>query len=217
MKKLFPLLTYFIFLNQIAIAQEIAVSPSFSHCNYDKFRNSIGYELGYNQYFNAKNRLGFTFSHSFKNADYNYIINSDGDGIDYYREVKSDNRIIAFSISYGFNVLHKNKSNFYIGPKLGLSYFKVNEIVTQRPVMEIDDYVYYRNKWENNKIGIGFLLEYDRKIVSNNISVFFSTKPEIVFYTRFGLDGSSDPTMIGLINFNLGLKINLIKYKGSKS
>jgi len=109
--------------------------------------------------------------------------------------------------------LDKNKSNFYIGLELGLGYYKINETGTERPTNENDDYEYKCNYWDNNKIGIGLLLEYDRKIISDNISVFFSTEPEIIFYSRFGLMGSSAPTMIGFINFNLGLKIDLKNHK----
>ena len=122
MKKIFLLLTSFIFLIQMtSIAQEIAASSTFSHGSYDKFQNNFGYEIGYNQYINSKNILGFTFSHSFNNTDYNYIFMCDGDGIDYYREVKPENQRITISINYGFNLLNKNKSNFYLGPALGLS------------------------------------------------------------------------------------------------
>lgn len=213
MKKIFLLIAYIIFLNQMTTnAQEIAVSSIFSHSSYEKFQNNFGYEIGYNQYINSNNRLGFAFSHCFNNTDYNYIFVSDADGIDYYREVKPINQKMTFSINYGFNILNKNKSNFYLGSKISLNYFKINEIGTERPLNENDAYEYKRNYWNTNKMSIGLLLEYDRKIISENISVFFSTEPEIVFYSRFGLIGSSDPTMIGFINLNLGLKIDLNSY-----
>jgi hypothetical protein len=210
MKKIILLLASFIFLNQtITIAQEIAVSSTFSNSSFNKFRNNIGYGIGYNQYINSNSRLGFAFSHSFNNTDYNYTFKSDADGIDYYREVKPENRKFTFSVSYGYNILKKNKSTLYIGPKLGLSYFKVDELGTQRRTNEVVENVYNRNYWDNNKIGIGLMIEYDRKIISDNISVFLSAEPEMIKYSRFGQDGSSDPTLIGLIHFNLGLKINL--------
>jgi len=198
------------------IAQEIAVSSTFSHSSYNKFQNKFGYEIGYNQYFNSNNRLGFTFSHCFNNIDYNYIFVSDADGIDYYREVKPRNQKMTFSINYGFNILNKNKSNFYIGSKISLSYFKINEIGSERPTNENEDYKYKRNYWDSNKMGIGLLLEYDKKIIADNISLFFSTEPEIVFYSRFGLIGSSNPTMITFINLNLGLKMDLNNHKEIK-
>jgi len=212
--KILLLITFLIFLNQMTtFAQEITVSSTFHHSSYDKFQNNFGYEMGYNQFINSKNRIGFTFSHSFNNTDYNYTFTSDADGTDYYIEVKPKNNKMIFSLNYAFNILSNEKSNFYIGPKLGLAYFKVNEIGTERPINENDAYDYKSNYWKSNKIGIGLLLEYDRKIISDNVSVFFSTKPEIILYSKFGLLGSSDPTVIGFINFNLGLKIDLKNHK----
>ena len=217
MKKTFLLIVSLIFLNQMTIiAQEIVVSPTFSHGSYDKFQNNFGYEIGYNQYINSSSRLGFTFSHSFNNIDYNYNFISDADGIDYYREVNTNNQRLVFYVNYCFNVLNSQNSKFYIGPKLGLNYFKINESGTQKPSNENETYEYNSNYWDTNKIGIGLLLEYERNIFSDNISVFFSTEPEVIFYSRFGLMGSSAPTMIGFINFNLGFKFNMKKNRGIK-
>lgn len=207
MKKVFLIITTLILLNQLT-AQEITVSSIFSHSSY-KFQNNIGYEIGYNQFITSKSRLGFGFSHSFNNTDYNYTFSSDGDGINYYREVNANNQRLVFFVNYCFNVLNSQKSKFYIGPKWGLNYFKVNESGTQKPSNENETYEYNSNYWDANKIGIGLLLEYERNIFSDNISVFFSTEPEVIFYSRFGLMGSSAPTMIGFINFNLGIKIDL--------
>ncbi len=210
MKKLFLLFISFLFLGQVTlIAQEITVSSIFSHGSYDKFKNNIGYQIGYNQYINSDSRIGFAFSQGFYYSEYNYIFMSDADGVDYYRAVKSENQMITFSLNYGFNILNRNKTNFYIGPKLGLSNYEVDEYGTERPVNENDAHEYKCAYRETNKVSIGLLLEYDRKIISNNFYVFFSTEPEITFYSRFGLLGSTAPVMIGFINFNLGLKVNL--------
>ncbi len=195
------------------IAQEILVSSIFSHSDYNKFQNNIGYQIGYNQHINSKNRLGLTFLHIFYYTDYNYILMSNANGIDYYIEAMPKNQKMTLSINYGFNILNKNKSNLYIGPKLGLSYFKIDEIGTERPKNENNAHKYKRNYWKTNKISIGLLLEYDRRIISDNVSVFFSTEPEIVFYSRFGLVCSSLPPLIGLINLNLGLKVALNSHK----
>ena len=105
---------------------------------------------------------------------------------------------------------HKNK--FYIGPKWGLNYFRVNESGTQKASNDSETYEYNNlNYWDTNKTGIGLLLEYKRNILSDNISVFFSTEPRVIFYSNFGLMGSSDPVMVGSINFNLGFKLNIKK------
>ncbi len=217
MKKYFLLIASLILINQVTIyAQEITVSAAYSHGSYDKFLNNLGYELGYNQYLNARNRLGFTFSQSFYYADYNYNFMSDADGKDYYREVKGENRRLTFSVSYGFDILNNTRSGFYIGPKLGLNYFKVNETGTERLTNESAEHEYKADYRNNNRLGIGLLLEYDREIFSDNISLFFSTEPEVVFYSNFGLMGSSDPTMVGFINVNIGVKVNLKVQKGGK-
>ncbi len=208
MKILFFVIASFILLNQ-ATAQEIFISSLFSHSSYNKFQNNFGYEIGYNQFTKTNNRLGFTFSHSFNNTDYNYIFMSDADGIDYYRDVDPNNQKITLSINYSFNILNKQQSKFYIGPKLGLNGFNIKEYVDERPVNDTDNYQYNSNYWESKKIGIGLLLEYERNILSDNISVFFSTEPEVIFFSKSGLMGSSDPIVIGCINFNLGFKFNM--------
>ena len=210
MKKTFLLIASLIFLNQIATtAQEITIAPTFSLGNYYyKFQNSYGYAIGYNQLVNANSRLGFTFSHSFNYTDYNYTFSSDSDGINYYREVKANNQRLTFSVDYSFNVLKSQKSKLYIGSKSGINFFKIEEEGTEKPSNEETTNEYSCNYWKNYKIGTGLLLEYERKIFSDNISVFVSAEPEVIFFSRFGLMGSSDPTIIGFVNFNLGIKFN---------
>ncbi|RLD75199.1 MAG: hypothetical protein DRJ10_15735 [Bacteroidetes bacterium] len=208
MKKIFLIIAPLILLNQLT-AQEITVSSTFSHSSYNKYQNNIGYEIGYNQTINSKNRLGFSYSQSFNNTDYNYLFSSDADGKDYYREVDPANQRLTFSVDYTFDILNSKKSNFFIGPKIGLNYFKINESVVESPINVNESYEYNSNYWENNKVGIGLLLKFQRKIFSGMISICLSTVPEIIFFSKPGLMGSSDPVMIGVINFNLGLTYNM--------
>lgn len=210
MKKVVLFAAVLFLFNQLP-AQELTVSPTFSHSSYNRFQNNVGYELGYNQFISKKSKFGLTFSHSFYPADYNYTIYIDADPATYYRNVKSNNQILTFSINYAFNILDGQKSNFFMGPKLSLNYFKFDESGTERLVNGTDSHEFHSKYWENSKIGVGLMLEYDRKIFSDNMALFFSTEPKLVFFSKRGLTGSSDPTWIGLINFNLGLKINLKK------
>jgi len=213
MKKIFFTITALLLLNQMTvIAQEISIAGTFSHSSYNKFENNIGYEISYNQLIKLKSKLGFTFSQCFYNSQYNYIFMSDGDGKDYFRDVKPTNQKMEFSIDYSFNVLNKQQAKFYIGPRLGLNYFHIRENIDERPVNETESHQYNSNYWENNKLGVGLLLEYERK-VSDNISVFLSTVPEVIFFSKFGLIGSSDDPLIGLISINLGIKFNMKKQK----
>ena len=215
MNRIILLITSFLLLNQMTtIAQEIAVSSTFSHSSYNKYKNNIGYEIGYNQTINSKSRLGISYSQSFNNTNYNYIFSSNVDGKDYYREVDPKNQRFTFSVNYSFDILNSEKSNFSLGSKIGLNYFKINEYVVESPINVNESHEYNRNRWKNNKIGIGLLLKYERKIFSDKISVFFSTVPEMIFFSKFGLICSSDPAMFGVINFNLGFTYNLKNNKG---
>lgn len=210
MKKTFLILAAFIMLSQMtAAAQEIAVSSVFSINSYDKFNYTIGYEIGYNQYFKPYSRLGIAFSQSFKNASYNYTFFSGSDGQDYYREVDANNQWLAISVNYCFDVLKKQKSKLFIGPELGLNYFRIKENGTELQLNTSEKQNYSRDYWDTNKIGLGLLLEYRQEIVSDKISLLFSTVPEVIFYSRNGLKGSSNPVVVGAINFNLGLSFNL--------
>ena len=194
-----------------ATAQQIYVSSTFAHSSFDKFKNNIGYEIGYLQPIQLKSRLGFSFSQSFNNTAYSYTYFSDGNGKTYHRNVQPKNQKLEFSLEYSFNILNNAKSSFFIGPRLGLNYFKMNESIIERLVNDDKEFIYNSKDRENHKVEIGLLLEYERKVFSNKFSVFVSTKPEVVFYGQFESKGGSNPFLIGLIDFNLGIKYNLKK------
>jgi hypothetical protein len=210
MKKIILIMMSFAFINKTT-AQEIKVASLYSHSSYDKYRNDFGYIIGYNQFVGSRNRLGLTFLQSFNNIDYEYTFSSDADGNDYYREVKPKNERITFSIDYSFSILKKQKSNLYIGPKIGINYLHIREYGNEKLVYKNETYEYKTDYWVTNKMGIGLLLEYERELFSENISQFFSTETEIIFISKYGLMGSSDPVLTGWINLNLGLKYRLNK------
>ena len=203
-----------VFLTLIQIsanAQQIYVTPTYSCSSYNKFQNNIGYEIGFLHPIKLKSRFGFSFSQSFKNTEYSYTSFSDGNGKTYHRNVKPKNQKLNLSLEYSFNILNKQKSSFFIGPRIGLNYFKINESIMERPINEDEDYIYTSNYGENNNIGFGLLFEYEHKVFSDKFSVFVSTEPEVIFYSKLESKGSSDPALIGLVNFNLGLRYNLKK------
>jgi len=213
MKKIFLTIMALILLNQMtAIGQEISICSNFSYSSYKELKKNIGYEISYNQLIKSKGSLGFSISQSFYNSQYNYIFNSNADGKNYYRDVKPNNQKITFSINYVFNVLNKQNDKFYLGSKLGLNYFHIRETFDERRENETETRRYKRDYWENNKIGIGLVAEYERK-VSDKISISFSTVPEMIFYSKFGLIGSSQDPTIGLTTFNLGIKYNMKNQK----
>ncbi len=59
---------------------------------------------------------------------------------------------------------------------------------------------------------MGFLIEFELKeIISKRISISLSAHPEITNFRKCGLVGSYEPCLIGWMNFNFGIKYNLIK------
>lgn len=210
MKKIFLIIISFLLINQVS-AQVIRISPIFSISSFQKFHTSIGYGIGYDLLLKSKNKLGFTFSQNFNTKDYSYVFSSDADGQDYNREVNPKNQKLSLSASYRFDVSKNPKYGFFVGPKIGLNYFKINEFIVERHESETQSFT--QNYWENNKIGLGLSLEYERNILSDKLSLSFSTVPELIFFTKFGLMGSSDPPLIGWLNFNLNVMFNLSKSK----
>ena len=206
MKKLFSIIISFVLLNQIS-AQVITLSPVLAVSNYQKFHTSLGYGIGYDILLKSQDKLGFTFSQHFNSKDYSYVFSSDADGQDYDREVNPKNQKLSLSACYSFNVSKNQKYGFFVGPKIGLNYFKMNEFIVERHESETQSFT--QKYWENNKIGLGLSLEYERDILSDKLSLSFSTEPELIFFTKFGLMGSSDPPLIGWLNFNLNVMFNL--------
>lgn len=210
MKKLVFLILTFVWLNQSTlISQSFSASSTFSIGSYNKFNNSIGYELTYSIPIKSKSRFGLSFAQSFTVFDYEYTFFSDAYGQEYYRDVKPKNQRLTFSVDFAVDVLHKEKSSFYLGSRLGLNYFNINEIVSERRANENDEHDYTNKYSEINKIGIGLILEYERKVFSEKISFFATTQPELIFYSKFWVVGSSDPYLIGMIDFKIGMRFKI--------
>jgi len=215
MKKLFLIIISLGLLNQIP-AQQIKVFPVLSVSSYQKYLSNIGYGFGYEIASKTKNKFGFTFSQSFNPTDYSCIFSSDADGKDYYRDVRPKNQKLSFSTCYSFNIYKNPKSDFFIGPKIGINYFKINESIVEREVNENETKTYTSNFWENNKIGLGLSFEYERNVLSDKLFLSFSTEPDLIFFTKFGLMGSSEPFIIGCLSFNLNIILNLTKRETTK-
>jgi len=192
-------------------AQVIKVQPVFSVSSYQKFHSAFGYGIGYELLTKSNNKLSLTFSQCFNANDYSYIFSSGADGHDYYRDVSPQNQRLSFSTSYSFNLCDRPKSGFFAGPKIGINYFKINESILEREVNENVFHSKTYNYWENNKIGLGLILEYERNILSDKLSLSFSTEPELIFLTVPGLKGSSDPPVTAWLSFNLNIMFNLTK------
>ena len=100
----------------------------------------------------------------------------------------------------------------YLGPEIGLNYFRIKEFTERIANEDIEGANYNSNYWVNNRLGIGFLLEFQlEEVVSKRISTVFSVNPEITSFEKIGTDGSPDPSFIGWLNFKLGIRYNIKK------
>ena len=212
MKKIFLWITILCSITHLS-AQEIELFATYSGSNYNKFQNNIGYGIGYQHIIKSKNKIGFSFQHSFYNINYSEIYPSSEDGIStYINKVDPKNQRIAFKVNYAFKVLNNPKSSLFIGPEIGINYFFMNEHV-QRYENEFLNAGYYH--WEysrKNKFGFGFLIEFELKeIITKRMSISSSIHPEITSFEKNRIEGSHLPSYIRWLNFNLGLKYKLTK------
>jgi len=214
MKKLLIIIALFGMINQ-NYAQQLKIFPLFSVSSYQKFLSGVGYGIGYEVYLKSHNKTGLSFEHSINPTDYTYVFGSDADGKDYHRAVKPKNQKFSFSTYYSFNLYNSNKSNFFLGAKFGINYFKINEKITERQSDEIDTHTYTSRSWKNNKIGLGLTLEYERKVLDDKLSLSFTTEPAFIFLSKFGLIGSSVPPLVGFLTFKLNILFNLQKSFGT--
>ena len=210
MKKIIILIAILCSVIQLS-GQEISFFTTYSGSDYNKFQSNYGYGFGYNHYIKSNNKLGFTFHHSFCNSNYSEIYGSLIDGIStYIKKVEPVNQRVSFKVNYAFKIVNYLKSSLYIGPEIGINYYFINEQIhrLENENLSVDDYQSQYSK--NNKIGMGFLIEFELKeVISKQISISLSTHPGITSLEKCGLDGSYGPCLIGWMNFNFGIKYNL--------
>ena len=211
MKKVFLIIITFGLLNQLS-AQEIKIFPTYAISSYQNFKSGIGYGIGYNLILKSNNKLGFAFTQRFNNTAYNYTESSLNDGMAYHRNVIPKNQWITFSSTYSWNISKTQKSNLYLGPKIGFNYFKMNEIIVSNRVNETITSTYNSKYSVNNKFGLGLSLEYERK-VSDKVSLAFAVEPELIAFYISERVGTSEPAGITNINFNFNVNFNFAKSK----
>lgn len=194
-------------------AQELELKGVFASGSSSKFQTNPGYGIGYNHFIKSKNRLGISMTHLFCNSPYADIQSSSEDGTSMYiDQVNPKNQRIAIKLNYGFRLMDKPNARLYFGPEIGLNYFMVNEQYDRIANGYISGGHFTSNYSVNNRFGIGFLLEFELKeIIHKNISTYLSVNPEMTSFGKFGWMGGYTPSLIGWINFNLGVRYSFNK------
>ncbi|MCD4772392.1 MAG: hypothetical protein K8R41_03295 [Bacteroidales bacterium] len=210
MKKIISIILILSSVLQLS-AQELEFFTTYSGSDYNKFQSNYGYGFGYNHYIKSNNKFGFTFQHSFCNSNYSEIYSSLIDGIStYIKKVEPENQRIVIKMNYAFKIVNYPKSSLYIGPEIGINYFLIKEQIHRLENENLNAGDYQSQYSRNNKIGMGFLIEFELKeIISKRISISLSTHPEITSFDKCGLDGVYSKCLIGWLNFNFGIKYNL--------
>jgi len=175
------------------------------------FKNNFGYTLGYNKIIKTKNKLGISFSQYSYGTTYDDIRNPEYDPSSLnITETDPKNKRYAFKLNYTFGLVNNSKSKLYLGPEIGLNYFHKNESTERIANGDIESANYTEDYWVNNRLGIGFLLEFQLdEVISERISTVFSVNPEITSFEKFGTTGSADPIFIGWLDFKLGIRYKL--------
>ncbi len=209
MKTPLIIIAILIFITQLP-AQEIGFYTTYSGSSYNKYQSNIGLGIEYNHFIKSKSRIGVAVQYSYCTLNYSDIFGSSSDGIStYIKQVEPNNQRFALRLNYAFKVVNHPKSSLFIGPEIGLNYFFINEQVHRLEDENLTEADYQSKYSENNKFGFGFLIEFELKeVISKQISLYTSVHPEIISFERAGMCGSNNPTIIGWLNFNLGIKYN---------
>jgi len=211
MKKILFLFSYLLLISPL-YGQNIEISGIFASSS-KKFKHSFGYSLGYNQIVKTKNKLGISFSQYSYGATYDDIHTPEYDPSSLsITETDANNKRFALKLNYAFRLVNNPKSKLYLGPEIGLNYFRIKEYTERIANGRIESANYTDDYWVNNRLGIGFLLEFQiDEVISKRISTVLSVNPEITSFEEFGATGSADPWFFGWLNFKLGVSYKLKK------
>jgi hypothetical protein len=204
----------------VLFGQEIEVKGIYAASNLKKFQNSFGCGIGYNGFVNPKTRIGFSLEYLYNCIPYENRYTPDADTTITIDKVRPNNHKIAVKFSCSFRILNKSKSLLFIGPEFGLILFIINEKFEQAKVTPagLISYGYQGSHYfVKPTTSLGFLLEYElTEIIAHKISVSVSVHPELSGYGTFGMKGSSDPSLVGWLNAEIGFKYNFSRKENNK-
>ena len=163
MKKLIVIITILSSITQLS-GQEVGFYTTFSGSNYNKFQSNIGFGIEYNHFIKSKNKFGIAIQYSSCKLDYSDIYGSSTDGVStFIKQIEPNNSRLSIKTNYAFKIINNPKSSLFLGPEIGINYFFINENV-RRLESEYIEAAEYKSKYSvNNKIGLGFLIEFELK------------------------------------------------------
>ena len=147
MKKLLILFSI-LFLTSSLFGQDIEFTGIFASSNSKIFKNSFGYSMGYNKIIKTKNKSGISFSQYLYGATYDNIDHPEYDPSSLsITETEANNKRFALKLNYAFILVNKPKSKLYLGPEIGLNYFKIKESTERIANYRIESANYSEKYW----------------------------------------------------------------------
>jgi len=206
MKKFTLLISLSLVLIQTS-GQEIDFNLSYSNSTLRKFKNAIGFDIGFSKITKKENKIGLLVCSSFNSFNYDWIRIDLSDPRQYIiMDIKPDSYSLSLQGYYCFHLYKNDNAAVFLGPMINLNYFKIYESIHQLPSGTRTEIYYNDNDWFYNKIGIGLLLEYEiRKVIKDDLDLTYSLNPMIGSFEHFPAMGSTDPWFYLSINFKIGL------------
>ncbi|MFA9392450.1 MAG: hypothetical protein ACERKD_21745 [Prolixibacteraceae bacterium] len=195
----------------IGNGQLISVNGKYSLTGEEIFNNNLGYGVEYRHQIMTRSRAGVAFEHHFNKMAYNQIdqLYWTPDSYNFSR-VTPNNHRYSIKMNYTFDILKNSCSSLYIGPELGLNYFKVDEETLRLPSGGLGELAYNELFRKNNKLSIGFLMEFE-EMINKRTSIYSSISSEFTSFEKFGLDGAYYPFLMAWLNFGIGIRYSFIK------
>ena len=191
-------------------AQSFLINPAFSKTDYRHFKNLSGYEISYFHLVNKRAQIGISFSQSFFQKPFSYLYWSLNDGHAYDRTVQPKNMVNTLSLAFEVDLFRKKNTSLFLGPMISLNNLERKETIIDILKEKNTIYAYTLQETKNNKMGVGLKFAFHQKLYKH-LWIFGKVDPSVIFYRKPNLLGTSDPSMISVTNYGLGINYNIKK------
>lgn len=203
----------------ILTAQSIELSSLFTTSEINDYKNAFGYDLGFGEKRDNKNRFSFHFSHCIKNAHYDEIrIDKESNGPQfpsyYFSKINSKNQRFGVRLNVCHYVIEADNSALGFGSRFSYYwYFSDKQTETTYyhtlPIVSIHTSESQSHESAKNRIGLNLFTAFELKsIVDKNLNLFSKINIGLNTYGTFAKeDGGFDyPWLTKWLTLNLGVR-----------
>lgn len=204
--------------------QSFEKSALFTTTEIDDFKNTFGFNLGYNLKKHNNNQFSFHLSYAIKNAYYDDIkISKETYGSlypeYYFNKISSLNQRVGAHFSYKRYLKDNDNSSFALGSSLSYYYFYYNKNTETTyyqpyPINFIKQYASESKYDKTNRVGLSLFAEFEIKsIVIDRLSLFSKINAEIITYGPFEhkMGGFNEPWITKWLTTSLGVRYDIGK------